>query len=484
VGVTLPGTPALVVGSNSHVAWGFTNTYADWSDIVLLDVDPSNANRYRTPKGWRDFERFEEVIRVAGKADERLDVTWTIWGPEIGPDHMGRPRAYRWVAHDPDRLARTLAPFENARTIGEAFESANGLGAPGQNLVVADRDGHIGWSIYGAIPRRSGLDGRLPASWSDGTRGWNGWLTPAEFPRIVDPPSGRIWTANARVAGGRALALLGDGNYEVGSRATIVRDRLMAKPRMSPQDLVDIQLDTSARFLERWREMAIRSLGASALTRHPDRALFRDLVDKGWSGHASPDSVAYRLTRAFREAVTQRVIEFVLVECYEADPSFDYFRIRRREGPVWKLVTERPHHLLDPRYQSWDHLLWSAVDDEAGGDLRELAWSGYNITEYRHPLSGALPFAGRWLDMPSQALAGDLFTPNMHWGSAAPSERMIVSPGREAEGLMQMPTGQSGHPLSPFYASSHEAWVKGAPTPLMPGPPTHTLTLEPGTSPR
>jgi penicillin amidase len=67
----------------------------------------------------------------------------------------------------------------------------------------------------------------------------------------------------------------------------------------------------------------------------------------------------------------------------------------------------------------------------------------------------------------------------MSWGANAASERMVVSPGREAEGIMQMPTGQSGHPLSPHYGDSHEAWVKGEPTPFLPGPPVHTLRLTP-----
>ena len=98
---------------------------------------------------------------------------------------------------------------------------------------------------------------------------------------------------------------------------------------------------------------------------------------------------------------------------------------------------------------------------------------------YRHPLSAAIPLLGRWLDMPRDELPGDLYTPRMAWGSVGASERMVVSPGREAEGIMQMPTGQSGHPLSPFYANSHEAWVKGTPTPFLPGATAHTLTLAP-----
>ena len=81
--------------------------------------------------------------------------------------------------------------------------------------------------------------------------------------------------------------------------------------------------------------------------------------------------------------------------------------------------------------------------------------------------------------MPSASLPGDLYTPRVQWGAIGASERMVVSPGKEAEGIMHMPTGQSGHPLSPFYAASHDAWVAGAATPFLPGPAVHTLTLTP-----
>jgi penicillin G amidase len=483
IGITLPGTPALVVGSNTHVAWGFTNTYADWSDLILLDVDPQDPTRYRTPEGWRNFDRYDEVIEVAGGSAEHLPVAWTIWGPVLEPDFRGRPRAMRWVAHDADRLAVVSPALENARTVDETFDAVNGLGAPGQNFVVADAQGHIGWTVYGSIPRRIGFDGRLPQSWADGTRGWSGWLMPGEYPRVRDPESGRIWTANARVVDGGMLNVLGDGNYEVGSRARIIRDRLMARERFAPLDLLDIQLDTSASFLARWRDLALRTLTPAAIADRSARSQFRTLVEQTWDGHASASSPGYRLTRMFREEVSDAVIAFVLSECYEADPSFDYRVIRRREGPIWKLVTTKPMHLLDPAYGDWNALLIAAVDRviaraEADGGLSE-PWSHSNITAYRHPLSSAIPLVGSRLDMPLQPLSGDLYTPSMHWGANAPSERMIVSPGREANGIMHMPTGQSGHPLSPYYSNSHDAWVNGKATPFLPGRAEHTLTLTP-----
>jgi penicillin amidase len=480
IGVTLPGVPAVVVGSNTHVAWGFTNSQGDWSDIVLLDVDPADANRYRTPEGWRTFERYEETIEVAGEASVRESIRWTIWGPVMDPDHTGRLRAFRWVAHDIDHLSTSITALESARTIDEASDAVNGLGTPGQNFVVADDTGRIGWTIYGSIARRVGFDGRRPVSWADGTNGWSGWLNRDEYPRVMDPGSGRIWTANARVVDGNMLARLGDGNYEVGSRARIIRERLARQDRFTVADLLSIQLDASAEFLTRWRTLLLEAL--KTVTDQP-RIRLREIVERDWDGQASPGSAGYRLTRMFREEVSDAVIAFVLVECTEADPAFDYRTVRRREGPIWKLVSERPMHLLDPRYASWDELILEAANEvvtraEREGGLEE-PWSRWNVTTYRHPLSAGLPFAGRWLDMPVQPLPGDLYTPNMHWNASASSERMIVSPGRESEGVMHMPTGQSGHPLSPFYANSHPAWVNGEPTPFLPGATVYTLTLTP-----
>ncbi len=487
IGVTLPGVPSLVVGSNTHVAWGFTNSYGDWGDIVLLETNPANPDQYRTPDGWRRFEAHIETIEVAGATALTETVTSTIWGPVIEPDHRGRPRAFQWVAHSPDMLASSLTPVESARTLEEAFAEANGAGTPAQNFVAADRSGRIGWTIYGSIPRRVGFDGSLPASRADGTRGWHGWLDDSEFPRIIDPPLGRLWTANARVVDGDMLEKIGDGSYEVGSRARMIRERLLASDRFSPQDLLDIQLDARATFLERWRELMLSALSPSALAGNRVRQHVRRVLEEEWTGRASPESGAYALARTFRDRVSDRVFNFVLADCYESDEDFDYSRERKREGPLWRLVTEKPRHLLDLSYDSWDTLLVAAVDDVADealsggmfGAPSARRWSELNAVEYKHPITLTTPILSRWLDMPKHDLPGDLYTPRMAWGAVGASERMVVSPGREAEGIMHMPTGQSGHPLSPHYADSHDAWVRGEPTPFLPGPAAHTLTLTP-----
>ena len=93
-----------------------------------------------TGRAGANSNAMTKSIAVAGQPDAApARCSWTIWGPVLEPDHRGRPRAYRWVAHSAERLAVSVTPLESARTIEEAFDEANGLGTPGQNMVVADR---------------------------------------------------------------------------------------------------------------------------------------------------------------------------------------------------------------------------------------------------------------------------------------------------------------------------------------------------------
>jgi penicillin amidase len=90
-GATLPGIPAVVVGSNGRVAWGVTNSVVDTNDLVLLDIDPRRLNFYRTPQGWQAFERHDEILRVRGGEGEKLPVDWTVWGPVCRPSTSWLP---------------------------------------------------------------------------------------------------------------------------------------------------------------------------------------------------------------------------------------------------------------------------------------------------------------------------------------------------------------------------------------------------------
>jgi penicillin amidase len=485
-GITLPGLPSMVVGSNGRVAWGFTNTGGDWSDLIIVERDPQSPEHYLSPKGSAPIVRFDEPIAIADGTTVPHEVRWTEWGPIVRTDHRGRDLAQRWVAHDADLLASDITAPERARSVEEALMSAAGLGMPGQNFVAGDRDGHIGWTIGGPIPRRVGFDGSTPTSWADGSRRWDGYLTPAEFPRVIDPPGGRIWTANSAVVDGAMLALIGEGGYADGIRARIIRDRLNGLTRATPADMLAVQLDHSALFHERWRRLLLdQVLTVDAMRDQSGRAEFRRLVESSWPGRAEPDSAGYRLVRTFRSAVSRLVYGPINEYVRRTDRDFDFARANRAEGPLWDLVTARPLHLLDARFASWDALLLAAVDDALreltvdGTPLEQQTWGAFNRALIAHPLGAAIPLVGRFVNMPADPLPGDIYTPRAHSPRAGPSQRMAVSPGREHEGIMHMPTGQSGHPLSPHYRDQHRAWVDGTPLEFLPGDAEATLTLSP-----
>jgi penicillin amidase len=484
-GVTLPGAPFIIAGSNTRVAWGFTNSYGDWTDAVVL-VPGVAPDSYKTPDGERKFTTHREKIIVKDGDPVDYVVRETIWGPVLDDfDYPDGEIAVSWIAHKPEGVNLRLIDLETAQSVDTALDIANSMSMPPQNFVVGDAAGNIGWTIAGKIPRKADFNAMLPADWS-AEHGWQGWIDASEYPRIVNPESGRIWTANARVADAGALRIIGDGGYDFGARARQIRDGLFAADTFGPDDMLAIQYDDRALFLARWRELLLEVLDEAAVEDDVELAEYRRLVEK-WLPRAAPESVGYRLVRAFRLEVEQRVFYALMAPVIEAyGDEVELRRSNQFEGPLWSLVTTRPQHMLPKDYSSWDELLLTAVKRNIEyfnaayeGPLSQRTWGEINTAAIRHPLSGSIPFAAPLLDMPADALNGDLDMPKAQGPAFGASERFAVSPGDEANSVLHMPTGQSGHPLSRFYATGHGDWVQGRSSPFLPGPAEHRLTLTP-----
>ncbi|KAF1696123.1 penicillin acylase family protein [Pseudoxanthomonas koreensis] len=482
-GFSLPGLPAVIVGSNGHVAWGFTNSYADtadWHPVRPCAAEPQ--------AGCEAVLEHRETIEVAGADAETLVVAETRFGPILHPADADHPAlALRWVAHQPGALNFRLADFAVAADLDAALAVATQAATPAQNLVIGDRNGRIAWRILGPLPQRGGA---CPAPLQamaetvaavDDCAPWT--ISTTLSPVLADPPQHRLWTANARVLDGEALAVAGDGGYALGARAHQIRDGLQAKERFDERDLLAIQLDDRALFLQRWWQLLQDEAG-----RQPPGSALRALAEAGatWEGRAAVESVSYRLVRAWRLAVHARIADGLTAPAQAAlGEDFAMPDLPQLEGVAWPLLQQRPAHLLSRRYPSWDALLEDAArevrDDLAGkGPLSARRWGERNVARICHPLANALPgFLAARLCMPADALPGDSAMPRVQGPAFGASERMVVSPGHEADGIVHMPGGQSGHPLSPFWGAGHDDWVHGRPTPFLPGTARHTLTLEP-----
>ncbi len=105
---------------------------------------------------------------------------------------------------------------------------------------------------------------------------------------------------------GGDVAALG-AEYDLGARAGQIRDDLAAlSGSITPADMLRIQLDDRAVFLERWRTLLLALLDADSVRGSARRAEFRALIEH-WNARASVDSVGYRLVRAYHERTREAV---------------------------------------------------------------------------------------------------------------------------------------------------------------------------------
>jgi penicillin amidase len=483
-GVSLPGVPLVVVGSNRHVAWGFTNVDADLLDLVRIELDPADPDRYRTPDGWQRFEIRTESIAVKGGNAETVELKSTVWGP-VSPDPLlGQPVAIRWIALDPRAVNLGLLEMDRAKTLNAAMAVMNRAGAPPQNVVLADEAGRIAWTYMGFFPKRVGFDGSVSVSWADGGARWDGFIPPDELPRVVDPAEGFLATANNRTLGKNYPYVIGH-NFSYSYRAHRISERLREMSRVSEQDMLALQLDTVSEFYEFYRHLALSVL--SEEIQDPVLVDAKRAIEH-WNGRLDAESVGIALLVEWRKNLAKSVFAPLVSRCAAADPSFAY-AWREQETPLRMLLAEQaPETLPDRQYADWRGFLAETLRRSAheikqrnGADrLEHLAWGQINRVHLSHPLSQAFALAGWILDMPEEPASGcGSFCIRVLFDGHGASERMAVSPDHPEDGILHMPGGQSGHPFSVHYRDQQEAWFKGIALPFLPGAAKHHLTLIP-----
>ncbi|TKC87254.1 penicillin acylase family protein [Trinickia terrae] len=501
-GVGLPGTPLVVAGSNGDVAWGFTNSYGHFIDLVPLERDPADPLRYRGPGGdWERAQEHVETIAVKGADAVRMPVRDTRWGPMLetggGKDGDGSARTYavRWAAYLPDAVNVGLIRMEDAHDVPQALAVGQTSGMPTQNLVAADRGGHIGWTLAGPLPAATLDPQGLPATAEEATAAARFERLPAaSYPRLIDPPQGRLWTANNTQFGDPEIRRkIGDGGADMGARATQIRDDLFARERFDAHALLSIQLDDRAPWVSYWRALALDTLDADALRDHPQREAFKRIVS-AWNGRADSDAAGYTLVRDFYESFYDAWFGPLDARMRQRWPGATPTpwlaaptagRASSRLEPLMEALAQQ-HAWVPARDTGWRAFVLDRIDATIARNLRHHAtlddarWGERNRLALYHPFARLLPQALRgWLGAPADAMSGDIDMPRVQHPSFGASERFAVSPGHEEEGTLEMPGGASGHPLSPYFLAGHMAWVRGEASAFLPGLDAHRFTLTP-----
>jgi penicillin amidase len=499
-GVSLPGAPLVVAGSNGHVAWGFTDSYGRFIDLIELPRNSADPLQYRVAGGgWERASVTHERIDVNGAASVDLPVVETRWGPEIVSG--SHTYALRWVAHDREAVNLNLQRLEDSTDVQDALHVAQISGIPTQNFMAADSSGSIGWTLAGPLPQReAGSENQsvppqpinpairpndLPFDAAT-YRGWRSYLAPQAYPSRIDPPLGRLWTANNRTLPAPEAALLGDAGADLGARASQIRDDLLALPHADERHMLAIQTDDRALWIGEWRRVALAALDSAALKDHPERTEFRRQVEI-WNGRADADAVGYRLLRAFYFSLYDAWFGKLDTSLAALDPQLGFRAASTRYGAVMETLAARrawvPDGFADWRAFMLDRIDQAIRDLPKGTTPADARWGERNRAAIAHPFARIVPswvpWVRGWLAAPAEPLPGDFNMPRVQSPSFGASERMVVAPGREQDGIFEMPGGQSGHPLSPYFLAGHEAWVRGDATPFLPGPAVHTLVLAP-----
>jgi len=481
-GLTLPGAPLVVIGHNDRVAWGFTNNGADVQDLYIETFNPAAADQYRVKRGWTKAETIDETIRVKGGAEEHLQVIVTRHGPIV---HREGEKAYalKWTATEPGGLANTYNLLGKAKNWDEFRNVMRKVWGPGQNAVYCDIGGNIGYVMAARVPIRKKGRGEVPVPGDTDDFEWTGYIPFEQLPQALNPESGLIVTANARVAGPGYKPYLTD-RWEEPYRTARIYDLLHDKHDLRPTDMLKVQTDT---YSYPHVFLAEQLLSAAKTVKAKD-ARTQKLIEglKDWNGIADAESTEVSFLHA-----TRRTALDLLLEPYLGKETNLY--TWRSMAFLQKILTDRPAKWLPAAYKNYDEFLAAAADkaveklarDSGSARIEDWEWKRFNSLDMLHP-AGREGMLKKLLSIGDKPQAGTQYSVRAATKHHGPAMRFVANPGNWDESILLIPAGQSGQPGSSHYTDQFSYWFEGKPI-LAPFSDAaeaksrkHTLTLKPG----
>lgn len=481
-GFTLPGAPMVIIGHNDRIAWGFTNNQADVQDLYIETFNPASPAEYRVKGAWTKAQVIDETIRVKNGPDEHLQITVTRHGPVV---HREGDKAYamRWTALEPGGLTNSYNLLGKARNWKEFRDAMRRVWGPAQNAVYADVEGNIGYIMAARVPIRKKGHGEVPVPGDTDDYEWTGYIPFEQLPQALNPESGFIATANARVVGPTYKPYLTD-RWDEPYRTARIYDLLHDRHDLRPEDMLKVQTDAYSYphvFLA-------EQLLAAARTVKPKDARAQKLIDglKDWSGIADASSPEVSFLEATRGTVLDSLLEPFLGE----DTGLYQWRSTTF---LQRVLTDRPAKWLPSQYKNYDELLAAAADaavvrlaEQSKTERAEdWAWSRFNSLDMFHPLGHEGILRG-FLSITKKPQSGtdcSVYRAAKHLG---PAMRFVANPANWDESILLIPAGQSGQPGSSHYSDQFSYWYEGKPiyAPFSDAAEAkatkHSLTLKPG----
>ncbi len=459
VGVTLPGMPYVIVGHNRNVAWGFTNVGPAVEDVFIEKFN--EKGEYLTPQGWVQPEHRREIIRVKGKPEVNVDVVTTRHGPIITGLIPGETRqlALQWIIYQPKVSSVPFFQIDSARNWDEFRAAFSTFGAPGQNVVYADIDGHIGYQATGFVPMRASGDGSLPVPGDTDAYEWTGYIPYDEMPRVFDPPSGLIATANGRITPDgypHSISIEWDGPYR-----TERIYKLLGKPKKyTAADMLAIQTDVVSEFDRYCAERFVYAIDHTPKASSRVRAA-ADLM-RNWNGSMDTESAAATIAYYSRGKLNELLLKPKL-----GDDWKEYTRWFM--SPVWLegVLTHQPAQWLPSDYANYDELLTAAVeaavsDNATPSNLSRWRWGTIHKVDVLHPFWSNFPILKRGAGPGPQPLSGDGLTIKQVGTHFGPSERFTADLSDLDNSTLNIVNGESGNLFDDHYDDQWDAYYHGS----------------------
>ncbi len=476
-GATVPGFPNVLLGQNDNVAWGFTTTLSDVQDLFIETVDPKDANRYLTPEGSAAFETRQEIIHVKDKPDVTLTVRATRHGPvlsDIDAESQALAGAGKIVAlaftglGASDTTPEAFAKLNQARGQSDILEALKLYQTPAQNIVYADREGHIGFINPGLLPIRKSGDGRMPCDGASGACDWAGMASFEQAPQLRDPEAGFIFNANSAVVPSNFSPSLG---REWGEPHRAWRIQAF----MNEGGIHT--LDTSAQMQADHLSLAAKDLLPALLALTPATPQAKEALTllRNWDGVMDKD----RAEPLIFDAWLLEMHQMLVVE-KTGDPI-------KEKGPFAAGAIE---FILSNRAAEWCGTAdadCASLKTEAltralamltarqGADMKNWRWGRENVAVLRHKLYSHIPLLDRLSDLSVES-SGDFYTLDRGGGmdddahpfarSHGPGYRGIYDLANPDASRFMIATGESGHIFSRHYGDLAPLWNEGRSIPL------------------
>jgi penicillin amidase len=458
-GFTLPGAPLIVIGHNDHIAWGFTNNGADVQDLYIEKFNPAAPDEYQVNGKWVKAQVFDEVIRVKAHPDEHLKVVVTRHGPIV---HQEGDELYalKWTALEPGGLGNTYNWLSKAKTWHEFRDIMKNVWGPGQNAVYADTEGNIAYIMAARVPVRKKGHGEVPVPGNTDDYEWTGYIPFDQLPQALNPDSGLIVTANARVVGPNYKPYLTD-RWEEPYRTARINDLLRDKTDLRPIDMLKVETDTYSyphAFLA-------DQMSAAAKKVQPKDPRAKQLVEalKDWNGIADADSSVVSFVVMARRAALDLILEPYLGK----DTNLYTWR---STAFLQKVLTDRPPKWLPPAYKSYDELLAATADravtmlaeQTRSQSVSDWQWKELNSLEMLHPI-GRDGFLKHLLSITGKPQSGTSYSVRAATKRHGPSMRFIANLANWDDSILLIPAGESGQIGSSHYTDQFSYWYEGKP---------------------